>query len=259
MKNNFLFLTMIVLVSCNNAANNGGATNDTTVNEPVVEKKNPEAPAATGCTSFFWFKEGTVAEYSIKDATGKETSHTTSTVTNVKNGNGEMVADFTTSMGGGKAISATYKCDGDKIYMDMKSLFEKNFSALAEKGGMQLEINDAYLSFPSNMKPGDELEGTTIKVIAKKDGKPVMTTINEIKDRKVESIEKISTPAGSWDCLKINETNVTTSEMMGKSLPGKEERTTYWFAPEVGMVKTANYNKDGKLLTETDLVSFTIK
>lgn len=259
MKNKFLYLAMIVFAACNNSSNNVGETKDTTESKPMAESKSIEKPTATGCTSFLWFKEGTVAEYSVKDASGNEKSHTTSTVTNVRNENGETIADFTTSFGTGKAISVTYKCNGDKIYMDMKGLFEKNFSALAEKGGMKLEMNDAYLSFPSTMKPGDELEGATIKVIATKDGKPVMTTISEVKDRIVESIEKQSTPAGSWDCLKITETNITSSEMMGKQLPGKEEHTTYWFAPEVGMVKTESFDKDGKLITETDLVSLTMK
>lgn len=259
MRKIILYLSLITFASCNSSSDNGNGDKDAMVKKSVPDEKASVTSSAAGCTSYYWFKEGTVAEYSIKDAAGNETSHTTSTVTNVRNENGVLLADFTTLTPKGGAITATYKCEGDKIYMDMKSFFSKNFGGLAAKGGMELEIDNAYLSFPSAMKPGDELEGTTIKVIAKKDGNPVMTTTNEIKDRKVESMEKVSTPAGSWDCFKITETSVTSSEMMGKQLPGKETNTVYWFVPGVGVAKTANYSDDGKLLSETELISLTTK
>jgi len=256
MKKAILYLFIISLAACSNSTGNTSeSSNDSTAKQPIAEEKTPMSSMATGCSSYYWFKEGTVAEYSIKDIAGNETSRTTSTVKNVRTEDGALRADFVTTTSKGNAITATYKCEGDKIYMDMKSFFQNNFNGLAAKGGMEMEVENAYLSFPADMKPGDELEGANFKIIAKKDGKPLMTTTNQVKDRKVESIENITTLAGSWNCLKITEHSIITSEMMGKALPGKETKNVYWFAPGVGFIKNDTYDKDGKLIMESELVS----
>lgn len=260
MRSAILYLSVFLIAGCNNSDSNTKADQKDSSGVVLKEKDNDgKGAASAGCSSYYWFKEGTVAAYSIKDPEGKELYHSTSTVTNVRNEAGALLADFSASTGQGGTVTATYKCEGDKIYMDMKSLFANNFKGLAEKGGMEMEVESAYLSFPSTMKVGDELEGTTFKITAKKDGKPVMTTTNQIKDRKVEAMEKITTAAGTWDCLKISETSITTSEMMGKQLPGKETRTVYWFAPGVGVIRNDNYSADNKLTMQTELVSLTEK
>jgi len=256
MKKFILVLTIIAAIACNNMANNkdGFSKDSSGVSESATEEKTTAAGAGD-CSSYYWFKEGMVAEYSSKDESGSEKYHTTSTVKNVRNENGILLADFVTATAKGNNLTATYKCEGDKVYMDMKAFFANNFSGLASKGGMEMEIEDAYLSFPSTMKVGDELEGTKFKITAKKDGKPLMVTTNDIKDRKVLATEKITTPAGSWNCLKISETSVVTSSMMGKELSARETKTIYWFATGVGVIRNDNYDKDGKLTMQTDLIS----
>lgn len=255
MKRTILCLSVLIFISCNNSntvRNESKKDSTGTLTNGSDKKKNPASEG--GCSSYYWFKDGTIAEYSVKDAKGNELYHTTSTVTNVRNEDGVLLADFTASTGTG-SVTATYKCEGDKIFIDMKSFFAKNFSGMAEKGGMEMEMESAYLSFPSTMKVGDELEGANFKIIAKKDGKPFMTTATQIKDRKVESMEKITTPAGTWDCLKITETNAVKSEMMGKVYQEKETKTVYWFAPGVGVIRNDSYDKAGKLTMQSELVS----
>jgi hypothetical protein len=256
MKANFIYLFAVLLTACNNSSEaNKTAISETMKNEIKKEEKPTAKSNTSDCTLYYWFKEGAVAEYANKDAEGNETSRTICKVTNVRNENGIIWADFTAATGNNKAITAIYKCEGDKMYMDMKSFFANNFGALAARGGMELEIDNAYLTFPYNMKPGDKLEGTNFKIVAKKDGKPIMTTTNEIKARRVEGTANITTPAGSWNCLKITETSIITSEMMGKQLPGHETKTVNWFAPGIGVVKTGNYDKEGKIISEIELVS----
>ncbi len=253
---NVIYLFVIVLTACNNSSKGNKIVSSEAMKIEDVKKEKPtETSKAGDCTLYYWFKEGAIAEYANKDAAGNETSRTISKVSNVRNENGIMWADFTATTGNSTPVTAQYKCEGDKMYMDMKSFFANNFGALAARGGMDMEIDDAYLTFPYNMKPGDNLEGTSFKIVAKKDSKPMMTTTNEIKDRKVEGHDNISTPAGTWNCLRISETTITTSEMMGKHLPGNETKTVNWFAPGVGVVKTSNYDKQGKLISEIELVS----
>lgn len=251
MKNSLLYL-LLFLTACNNSSEPGSKTGDSLGS--TTETKEKKKSSGSGCAVYYWFRKGSEAEFSMKDGTGKETFHSKTIVTNVHADGGATVADFTTSTGTGHQINASYRCEGDRISVDMKSFLGNTFSGLA-KGGIEMEIESAYLSFPLNMKEGDDLEGTKFKIVAKKDGKPMMTTTSEIKNRKVEAAEKITTPAGSWSCLRISETNVTTSEMMGKQINARETKNTYWLAPGFGIVKYEYYNKDGSVSMVGELVS----
>jgi hypothetical protein len=59
----------------------------------------------------------------------------------------------------------------------------------------------------------------------------------EIKDRKVEGQEKITTPAGSWDCFKISYHGKMKIKTMGIGVPVNLDGVEY-FAPGFGIVKT---------------------
>ena len=68
----------------------------------------------------------------------------------------------------------------------------------------------------------------------------------DVTDRKVEALEKITTPAGTFDCMKI--TSVCFTKMLIKS----ETEMTDWYAPNVGLVRSETYQR-GKLLTFSEL------
>ncbi|MEQ9168598.1 MAG: hypothetical protein RLO12_20235, partial [Fulvivirga sp.] len=62
-----------------------------------------------------------------------------------------------------------------------------------------------------------------------------------IVNRKVEGKESITTPAGTFECYKITYT-INTKSIMSMETTGAD-----WIAKEIGMVKSENYNKNGKL------------
>jgi hypothetical protein len=245
----FFLITIFSTAACNNdkAPTVEGAGAETA-------KATAKAPAETGCSSFLWFKEGTTMEYSLTDATGKAVGTTTTHIDKVHPEGTATVADFTTSYAGGKNIKASYRCEGDKIYMNMKTFFDNNFSGM-KKAGVEMEMGDAYLSFPWNMKPGDKLDGADLIITAKKAGKDFMTMKSSIKDRTVEAVEKITTPAGTWDCLKLVETRTNTSSMMGRQIMSSDAKTIEWFVPGAGLVKFETYDAAGKLQTRSELIS----
>jgi hypothetical protein len=105
------------------------------------------------------------------------------------------------------------------------------------------------------MKEGDDLDEAAFEIRSKQNGKDFMTMKSQIKNRKVGGIEKITTPAGTWDCVKLLETRAVTMSMMGKQMPPKEIKTTEWFAPGAGLVKTDSYDDKGLLLHTTELTS----
>ena len=68
--------------------------------------------------------------------------------------------------------------------------------------------------------------------------------------RKICGKEKLTTPAGTFDCFIMEET-VTTKAMMQKEV----EKTVSWYAYGVGLVKENTYDKKGRLVSTTILNS----
>lgn len=69
-------------------------------------------------------------------------------------------------------------------------------------------------------------------------------------ERKISGKEKLTTPAGTFDCFIMEET-ITTKAMMQKEV----EKTVSWYAYGVGLVKENTYDKKGKLVSTTLLNS----
>lgn len=247
----FSFLSVCLLAACNSNTPKDAAA-DTTPSSaatPATEK-----PASVSCSSFVWFKEGTTLEYNLTDATGKSTGISTTHINKVYSEGAATVAEIISKYNKGRELKATYRCEGNKVYMDMKSFFDDNFSSMA-KNGLKMEMKNSYISFPWDMKTGDNLEEAAFEIKAKKDGKDFMTVTSHIKNRKVEGTEKVTTPAGSWDCLKISEIRSNTTEVMGRKVPGKDIKTTTWYSPGAGIVKTEIYDDNGKMQSLSELIS----
>ncbi len=63
-----------------------------------------------------------------------------------------------------------------------------------------------------------------------------------LSNRKVEGKESIATPAGTFDCIKLSY-KVQTKILLSESGSAIE-----WYAADVGIVKTENYNDNGKMI-----------
>ena len=72
-----------------------------------------------------------------------------------------------------------------------------------------------------------------------------------ITDREVVGKETLTTPAGTFECFVISQSNVS------KGMTGTIKRTSkQWIAAGVGVVKTEDYKKNGKLDGYSLLTSF---
>ena len=70
-------------------------------------------------------------------------------------------------------------------------------------------------------------------------------------NRKVEGTETITTPAGTYNCVKYSsDTEVSSTMFKSKS------KSTMYMAKNVGMVKMESYDDKGKLQTKQLLTSF---
>lgn len=252
MKKQIASFFVIALIAC--GGNSTGDPGKKGSSDSASTVKTSDKPSASGCTSFLWFKKGTVMVYQLTGVNGMQQGTSTTTIDDVKQDGGALVANYTVSLSSGKEIKGSYRCEGDKIYMDLKSFFQNNFSGL-QKSGMEMEVKDGYVSFPSDMKVGDNLDAATFEIDTKRNGKDFMKIISEVKERKVEAEEKVTTPGGTWNCFRLNEVRSTTSEVMGRKVPSAETKSLEWFASGVGPVKFEMYDASGNLASRSELIS----
>jgi len=96
--------------------------------------------------------------------------------------------------------------------------------------------SQAYLGYPPNMKVGDALEdGEFDSDIKTQSGLGAHLEVN-IKNRKVEGKESVTTPAGTWDCFKISYHSKIVVKI-GIGIPVNSD-VTEWYAPGFGIVKS---------------------
>ena len=140
------------------------------------------------------------------------------------------------------------ECHEDGFYIDMLRFFDQ--TKLVSQKEMDMEIEGDYLSFPKQMNEGDDLQDGEVSIHISYNGKVHGTMTMEITDRKVLGKEKITTPAGTFDCYKISHTYHSyfgNSRADGTSID--------WFAKNIGTVKSEFYNTAGTLISYTELTA----
>jgi hypothetical protein len=116
---------------------------------------------------------------------------------------------------------------------------------------MEVKITGDMLDIPSNPIAGQKLKDGTLNIALSSEGGPAfMNTTITITNRKVEGIETITTPAGTFECVKIS------YDVETKMLFTIHTHAVEWYAKNTGMVRSENYNSKGKLDGYTVLTAF---
>lgn len=244
---------ILSLFACNN--NNSSSKENGNSVTPDSENKSTTA----GCGKLILFHKGAIIEGTSYDASGKETSKTTTTVTDVKDEGGMLIATSSALMNssatGDKTMNLVYKCDGNNLYMDINSMLQ-NFEGLSKLKG---DIKP--IQFPINISVGQTLPDASYTISM--DRGPVKMDITATyKNRTVLAKEKITTTAGSWDCYKVNtdiESDVQgldaeTKKIMDAVKEKMKMSMLMWYNPELGIVRMEMY-QSGKLNIRTDITS----
>lgn len=128
------------------------------------------------------------------------------------------------------------KCEDGTFIMDLSSLYLGQAKLPA---GMEAEVTGSGVSYPINMAVGQSLPNGETEIKMKSGGSSLMNFRFNEMNRKVEKKESITTPAGTFECLKL----VSDTEV--KILMKRTARTAVWIAKGVGIVRTETYNKKG--------------
>lgn len=210
------------------------------------------------CESFFPQKVGSTWEMTNYDAKDKVTSKSISTLTKISdiaNGleatiNVEVFDNKNKSMNKGDVVM---QCTGDKFLMDMSNMFPKeSMAGLEAMGNVSIEISDQYLEFPSQLTVGQTLPDASSTMTIKMGEVTFMSMKINTTNRKIEAVESVTTPAGTFTCYKYTSDSEVSSTMFTT-----KSSSVMYMSKNVGAVKTESYDDKGKFISKQLLTSFT--
>ncbi|MDD3309658.1 MAG: hypothetical protein PHY69_06855, partial [Dysgonamonadaceae bacterium] len=167
------------------------------------------------CASFilnaqlaYFPSEGTVLTYHNLDKKGKIESKIVYKVESVKqSGENADVTYFVESYGKKDELvfkdRITFKKEGDKLFFDMSNFVNKG--AFQQNGEIPatVEIEGNSLEVPINGTAGQSLPDANMTIASDMGFVKLKMTTN-IVNRKVDDIEDLTVPAGTFNCMKIS-------------------------------------------------------
>ena len=204
------------------------------------------------CNTYFNFKEG--AEYELTHYSDKDkvTGKSRSQVLSIKDDGGVLTAAIKGTFYNAKdkelsSVDFEYICDHGILKMDLKRFIPEDM--YGNGSDIRFEMKGDYLEIPKTLEVGQTLKDGMIEGKMIMEGNPVMANMTmtiKILNRKVESQETVTTPAGTFSCFKISYDFESSSKVMGINNNVTMHGIDY-VADGVGVVKVESYNKKGEL------------
>jgi len=209
---------------------------------------------STACESAYMpFKQGVSFELTNYNQKGKKTGSVRHEVDDVSTHSSGYRATIRTQIFDDKGKSTidgqyTVDCTHDGIVVDVSSML--NPQTMAAFGSMEVDVSGDGLQIPNTLATGTVLPDASMHMKASMNGLSLMQLNMQITDRKVIGQESITTPAGTFTCVKLVQT--TSMDGFGKSTYD----STTWYAKGVGTVRVENYDKKGELSGYSELTAF---
>jgi hypothetical protein len=203
--------------------------------------------AKSQCNEIYPFTEGSRFEYEHQDKKGKVTTRSVNTFKNVSGTGHNMRATVVQEIIDTKKNERIGSTESEWVCENGVLNFTVNTISTVDSGkpgdpGMTVDVTGDKMDVPSNLAVGQTLRDMKYNMKMSMSGMTIMDRDFTVKDRRVESKETVTTPAGTFECFKI--TFATTSE---KGIGKGTIKSAMWYAKGVGLVKTENYTDDGKL------------
>lgn len=159
------------------------------------------------------------------------------------------------------AVLTFMKFVNGESMVDWAAMFTYMMTEMLEESGVEASQEDRdKLDGSVTVKgevygiPNDIVEGQTLPDYKMSVKVTFLKTTVRGFDRKVVSRESITVPAGTFDCFVIEETQDVRNLFMKEHV-----RSRTWYARGIGAVKVQEYDSDGYLITEQELVEKDIK
>lgn len=213
---------------------------------------------AQNCESYWYLTNNAEVQMTIYNAKGKENGKQTWRVSNVRPIVGGFAATVNSSFTNenGKEIakgSGTYQCVDGMLQSDIRMTMPQQEQAQAQPTA-EVTMEPVYVEYPYTMSEGQALKDAVFDMDMKMNNGLNSKVSMKQTNRKVEGKEQVTSPAGTWEAYKITSESYYRMNMGGIGIP-MTMKVTEWFVPGFGIVKTENYNKNGKLMGSTLLTS----
>jgi hypothetical protein len=206
--------------------------------------------AQKDCSAFFNFEKGSSWEFTNYNKKGALTSVTAQEVGIVEEVDGVVEAQVkqTITDDKGKVLtdgSYIIKCKDGTLFFNVEDILSPEMRQ--GLGSLEMSFSGESLELPSRLEVGQQLPDARTEIKAGSGGVTIMTVRADITDRKVEAKEKITVPAGTFECYKV------TYNMTVKTILAKTFSVAVWYGSKAGMVKSETYDKKGNLEGRTEL------
>lgn len=209
--------------------------------------------AQSGCEGYMLVEKGITLEYTDYDAKDVVTSSHSSTITNLST-NGTVLSVTIHSINKDKKgkvdneMDVIFTCENGVIKMDMKSMMDQKM--MEDMEGMEIAIEQTNVEFPATLTDGQTLPDGAMTMTISSGGMQMMKMVTKVINRKVDKSESITTPAGTFNCVKLSQT--TQTEMMGRVTNAK---SVDWISLGIGLVRSEHFDESGTLLGYSLLTS----
>jgi hypothetical protein len=204
------------------------------------------------CKGFIPTTVNTVVEYNHLNPKGKIESTSKTIYKEVKQ-LADALSIKTDNFGYDDKGKETYKsemeyfCKNGVISFSMNSMIDP--ATMSQYKDMEVKMESDKMEIPSTLTAGQALNNGTCTMTISNQGVKMMTMTVVVTNRKVEAVENITVPAGTYECYKI--TYDVESKMMFKV----QTKAVEWYCTNVGLVKSESYDKNGKLTGSSELKS----
>lgn len=209
------------------------------------------------CGSYAWFKKGAKLQYEVTSTASKENYMSSMEVQDVRHEGRKTIASILSSDQEGNAIEMDFICTGNQLYFDLTGMLKSQLEKQGQSGAnVDVSFDGGLMSIPKNIYPGQQLDDAVFTMNMTSSGINMGVT-SYLKERKVVGRESLTTPAGTFNCIKISGVRTMTMTMMGKDrVVGKPVTEHMYFAPSIGMIKTTSENHKGQVEYEQTLTKY---
>ncbi len=205
------------------------------------------------CRQYFSTKPGEKRTYTQYDKSDKVTAVSTQEIISVVDSGGGLEINVGVTMKPVNSDSVmqnnfTVNCRDGAYSVSMDNFLDK--SMLAPYEGMEIELESDRLDLPLQPYVGQKLKDGTITAKIKSQGSVILNLTVQVTNRQVAAMEDVVTPTGTYPCAKITYEVETRFAFIKAKSQGAE-----WYAKNVGLVKSATFDKNGKIDTYTLLTA----
>ncbi|CDF80518.1 conserved hypothetical protein (DUF3108) [Formosa agariphila KMM 3901] len=204
------------------------------------------------CSDYYPMEKGVSFELTHFNDKGKEDAVRRNTI--IEDSIGVAVINtVVTDVNGKETINAEYKitCDTENVTIDINEVLSETLKSALSESDKEVTalVIGGNLIVPNDLKQEQILPNSDIEMDVEVGDLKLKFRV-KTTDRKVVGEERISVPAGNFDCIVISQ-KVETKMMMTKRGESK-----IWLAQGVGVVKQEDYDEQGKVIASEKLTKF---